>query len=443
MLTIVDAILSPFYILLLYLVVKNRQHKYIDRFPYYKYYVWGFWAKIAGGIGVCLIYTLYYNTGDTTTYFYEGACVLKNLFYKSPGDFFTVLFGERNYQNWMLFDNTTAWPQFYRDPNAFFMIRLTAPLSIITFGSYVSSAILLSWFCYTGIWRLFIVFCEEFPKYTKQIAIAILFVPSVFFWGSGILKDAITLSAVGWYTYSFYNACVKKQNIAKNIIYIILSCFFIISIKPYILYVLIPGSLIWLSISLIKIIDNKFLRSVITPLALVFFIGSGYLILLAIGDSFGKFSPDNILNNAVVTQQDLKQQYYGGNSYDIGDFNASISSILLKAPVAIIYGLFRPFLWDVRNPVMLISAIENTYILLLFIYVLLTVPITFIIHVLRNKPLLFFSLLFVLFFSFSVGLTTANFGALVRYRIPVIPFFMATLLILKEEYKGRERGVLS
>ena len=38
----------------------------------------------------------------------------------------------------------------------------------------------------------------------------------------------------------------------------------------------------------------------------------------------------------------------------------------------------------------------------------------------------------VIFFSFSVGLSTANFGALVRYKIPSIPFFMCLLMILDE-----------
>jgi hypothetical protein len=32
-------------------------------------------------------------------------------------------------------------------------------------------------------------------------------------------------------------------------------------------------------------------------------------------------------------------------------------------------------------------------------------------------------------FSFSVGLSTANFGALVRYKIPAVPFFLAGMFV--------------
>jgi hypothetical protein len=57
-----------------------------------------------------------------------------------------------------------------------------------------------------------------------------------------------------------------------------------------------------------------------------------------------------------------------------------------------------------------------------------------------SDPLLIFAFVFAIFFSFSVGLTTANFGALVRYKIPSIPFYMSLLMILDEQRKQRKIG---
>ena len=48
-----------------------------------------------------------------------------------------------------------------------------------------------------------------------------------------------------------------------------------------------------------------------------------------------------------------------------------------------------------------------------------------------QNHLLTFSFFFSILFAYSVGLTTSNFGALVRYKIPCIPFFIATLFIMK------------
>lgn len=44
---------------------------------------------------------------------------------------------------------------------------------------------------------------------------------------------------------------------------------------------------------------------------------------------------DKVLERAVITYKDLKADYYGGNSFDIGEFDATIPSMLSKAPAAI------------------------------------------------------------------------------------------------------------
>ena len=41
-----------------------------------------------------------------------------------------------------------------------------------------------------------------------------------------------------------------------------------------------------------------------------------------------------------------------------------------------------------------------------------------------------FAITFSLMFAFSVGLSTANFGAMARYKIPAIPFFVSALAIV-------------
>jgi len=54
--------------------------------------------------------------------------------------------------------------------------------------------------------------------------------------------------------------------------------------------------------------------------------------------------------------------------------------------------------------------------------------------------MLLFCMLFSLFFAFSVGLTVANFGSLVRLRIPELPFFVAGIFMLRHLYE-KQSGV--
>jgi hypothetical protein len=136
----------------------------------------------------------------------------------------------------------------------------------------------------------------------------------------------------------------------------------------------------------------------------------------------------------VVVNIDQKQEYYGGNSFDIGEFDADPLSMLSKAHVAIAATLFRPYLWDVRNVVMLASALENTYIMLLTIFLLFRLKVIGFFSLIGKNPMLLFSVLFSLFFAFSVGIATSNFGSLVRLKIPCIPFYVASLFVLKFFY---------
>ena len=63
-----------------------------------------------------------------------------------------------------------------------------------------------------------------------------------------------------------------------------------------------------------------------------------------------------------------------------------------------------------------------------------------------------FCLIFTLIFAFAVGISTSNFGSLVRYKIPCMPFYTAFLIILfyppkqelvlrKERDKSRKQAV--
>ena len=430
-LSISDLLLPPIFIFIILVFARNIVSKQIEEKPEYRYFIYGLMAKIIGGILVCLVYTVYYDGGDTTVYYYSGAIPMRNLFLKSPADFLYIMSHENTIQGYFLFDSDTLWPQYWRDSQAFFVIRFISPLALFTFGSYLATSVLLSVICYTGIWRLYLVFTDAFPKLKKELAISILFMPSVIFWGSGILKDSISLAAIGWFVYGFYFGMVKGEKIFWHIILAALASFVIISVKPYILYALIPGSLVWLTGNISNKIESKFFRRLTIPLMFAISISSGYFILSSLGSQLGKFSINSLLERAVITQQDLKKDYYGGHSFDIGDFEATPTGILKKFPIAVSSGLFRPFLWEARNPMMLVSALENAYILYLTVMILLRMPFRRITQIIGSNQLLVFSLLFAVFFSFSVGLTTSNFGALVRYRIPSLPFFVSAILIVR------------
>jgi len=443
--TIFDLLLTPLYLLVIYFIASFIEHKNKVEQPLYKWYTRGLMVKLFGAIAVCLIYQFYYAGGDTTNY-YQTTEAIWNLSHKDISVFFDVVFGNNSRENYSYFDSTTGYPVFWVDDKALFVSRLLVPLSFLSMHSFVIMAVLLAWICYTGIWRLFLLFNSQFPQLQKQFAISILFIPSVVFWGSGLLKDTITLSAVGWYTYHFYYFFIRKEYKVWSLIFVFVAAFLLIAIKPYILFALLPGSLIWLSNERLAGVKNKALKFVAAPLFISVGLGLSLLLLSQMGDFLGLYRIDNVLDRAVVVNLDQKQEYYGGNSFDIGEFDANPISMLGKAHLAIAATLFRPYLWDAKNPVMLLSAFENTYILLLTIFLLVRLKFMGFFRLIGKNPLLLFSVLFSLFFAFSVGIATSNFGSLVRLKIPCIPFYISSLFVLKyfyEQQSNRRKAALA
>src|SRR4026208_2344579 len=88
--SLVDFIVAPIFLAIIFLLFKRIKDKHIETEPYYKYYLPALFIKIAGGIGVCLIYTLYYQGGDTVLYFDNGTLLAK-MFIRNPDKMLEIL----------------------------------------------------------------------------------------------------------------------------------------------------------------------------------------------------------------------------------------------------------------------------------------------------------------------------------------------------------------
>ncbi len=432
-LDIFDILLPPFYIILIFLFAQSVVEKNIKNKPHYKYLLPGLTCKIIGGIGLCLVYTFYYTDGgDVTNYFLSTRTFVNILLDGSFNKFFEMLdYKNNNVQD--ILSNNNTFGYFYFSSNdyyALFTTTLTIPFCFLAGKSFIATTILLSSFSFFGLWKLYEVFVDNFRDLSRQFAIAVFFIPSVFFWGSGILKDTYALSAIGLYIYGLYKFQILKEKKLKYLLMIIGSIVIFIYIKPYYFFALLPGSLIWIFFQKINNVKNPLLRIMIVPILLSVTILLVIAALQIFGSYLGEYSLDLILAKAVKTQQDLIRVEYGGNSHNIGIFEPTLPGIISKLPAALNMAFFRPYIWDTRNAVMLLSGLENLFMLSFSLYILIKVKFSTLIKSLFSNPLLIFSFLFALFFAFSIGLTTANYGALVRLKIPCIPFYLCSLFIL-------------
>jgi hypothetical protein len=425
-----DFIWVPFYLVLIYFIGSKIQQNRIQTEPLYSYYSKGLLVKLFASLLVSIIFVYYYKGGDNIGYFVSSQYLAKMQLI-NPNVYFSVLFNERSHANLVVFfENDLCCPDYWKDSQSFTVVRICSLFVWLGANNFLTTSLLFAWLSYGGIFRLFLLMNKLFPGLEKKFAISILYMPSLIFWGSSILKDTITFSAVCWLTYAFYNVFISTNKPIRHLIILGLAVFTIVSIKAYIFVALLPGLVLWLSYNRILKIRSGIIRVIAGPAIIIGGIGAGLFTFSTFSSALGDYgSVDKALNKAVVTKNDLTREAYGVNSFDIGEIDGSIGSLLSKFPAAVMAGLFRPYLWDSTNPIMLLSAFENTFIFLLFVRVLLKNGPGFFFRILAN-PVLTLCFVFSIFFAFSLGITTANFGALVRYKIPAIPFFLSMLYIL-------------
>lgn len=433
-----DFILLPIYLAIIYaFAYSSRNSKYSLRHPLRKYYIPALTVRLGGAVGLGIVYQYYYGYGgDTGSYFYNSKLVAE-YFSKDSGTFFDLVFKPvlttldvRRSINWN--DNIFG----FNEAN-YFPIRILAVLQLFTFGTYLPCALFFGVLAFSGTWRAYLAFVNIFPALYKEFAIAVLFMPSVFFWGSGILKDTISMAALCWLFYSCYELFILGQGKVKNSFIIFISLFSIIIVKAYIAMAFVPGLLIWIFLTYKNRIRSQALRTAALPFLVVLISFFSYLSYQRIAEQDARFSAERIQTQAVVVNTGISD---AGSTIDIGvTAGMGPAQLLGIAPLAIITAIFRPFLFEVRNPLMFLSAFEGTYILYLFGLVIFKTGVGNSFRIVMGTPLLLFSLIFTLGFAFAVGFSTSNFGTLVRYKIPFVPFFMASLFIII--HIGKMKGV--
>jgi hypothetical protein len=430
-----DLIVTPIVILIVYVVAYIIRPKVTD-VNTRRYFFPALTLKIIGALSLGFIYQFYYNGGDTFNFHTHGSRHIWEAFVDSPSVGFRLILADDPYGGG-LFKYTSRIP-FYSDPSSNFIIRIAAVLDILTFSSYSGTAVLFAVISFVGMWLFFLTFYRLYPKLHLWIAIACFFVPSVFFWGSGLLKDTITLACLGMIVYSFKIIFIDKRLSVKSIILLIVSLYVIFVVKKYILMCFLPAALLWAYSEQLFKIKSIVLKLLVIPFVLAAMVISGYYAIVKVGEGDRRYSINKIAETAMVTAYDIGF-YTGrdaGSGYTIGELDGSFESMLRLAPAAINVTLFRPYIWEVKNPLMLLSSLESIGILLFVIWTLFKKGVMFFRAL--ASPSVLFCMVFSVTFAFAVGVSTFNFGTLARYKIPLLPFFIIGMILILN-YSKRDR----
>ncbi len=424
-----DFIVTPIIILLVYVgayLVRPYMTDSVNR----KYFVPALSVRILGALAMGFIYQYYYHGGDTFNYHTFGSRIVWESFIENPGSGLQLIFGSTDNEAG-IYQYTSRIP-FFHDPNSYFVIRIAAFFDLLTLSSYSATAVLFSVISFVGMWMLFLTFYKQYPHLHRSIALAIFFIPSVFFWGSGLLKDTVIIGCLGMATYHISILFIERRIRMSSIAVLIGVLYVIFKVRLFVLQAYLPAVILWIMAYNFGSIRSVLIKFMVVPFAAIILLISVYYAVVKIGETDAKYSVANLTKTSKITAYDIG--FYTGReagsrySLDIPDWTPL--GMLQASPAAINVSLFRPYLWEARNPLMFMSSLESAFLLLFSIYILLK-NFRHFFSALGNYNVLF-CLVFSITFAFAVGISTFNFGTLARYRIPLLPFYLLALIIMRD-----------
>lgn len=434
--TLKDYLLFPVYLFILYKLAFILFRKIGGGEENRRYFFYGLVAKIIGGLFIGFIYCYYYRTGDTDLYF-KGSIKYNQLLFTHPIEYFRIM---------THFDlslaakhlSVEAYDKEWVDTSTLLMYMLVSFFGLLTFNTYLNITLCFVLLSFLSTWFLFTTISTLYPTIRKWIFLCLFFTPTAMVWSASVFKDSFTLSfLLVIFALLLRIVFIKKRFSWLYLPLLLLLVLGIYVLKIYILLGFIPFALLFVVQTLVRKIKEPILRYSVLPILLSLLV---YVVVKnqdKISAQMQLYAFETIKSRIAMTYTYVGTTGTSEAAYDLGaiDFS-SWSGILKKIPAAINVTLFRPYPWESRKLIIFISAVESFLIMLLTLFVFFRVGIIRAFVQIFNDRLLIFMFGFTLFFSFMTGISTGNFGSLVRYKLPAIPFFMIALTLLY--FKGRK-----
>ena len=429
----IDLLLVPLFFVVLYMVMLVIRHRHRDNPLYRKYLVKGFVVKMVCTVFYCCIIYFYYEFGDSINYF-KNVLFLRHRIAEGS-ESLAVLFREAGYMKETYHISGTS------TDGGWLVEKIALVLSYFSFSRFVVTSMLFATLAYSGMFRMFETFVEIMPEWHKRLAWVVLFFPSLAVYGSGILKDTVCISSLGWILYSSHQLFMKR-NVRLRYIFMLVFCIVLIYlVKVYIIAAFMLPYIIFLLMRLIRRVQSRYFRRIIMPVLLGLMV-FGYIVYSdEIDQLLGSYAIEKLFDSVKEQQQSYiaAGDAESGSVYSLGNFEPTVSGFVKQMPAGINATLFRPFIWETRNVLMIFSALESLAILLITLYVLWKAGIVRFIRTVFNDPFIFLCIFYSLVFAAIVGISTLNFGTLARYRIPVIPFYLSGILAVLYQARKANR----
>lgn len=398
-----------------------------------------FILKILFGLLLWLIYTYYYPnraTADIYKYF-DDSKILFDALKTKPVHYFKMLSGIGN--NTSEFDLYYSQMHYWARSNSLgtyndghTVIRFNAFIRLFSLGYYTVHTVFIcfvSLIGFTAIYKAFVPFLENKKR---ELFFAVFLLPSVLFWGSGVLKEGLLFCTLGLFIYFS-----QRQWTWKNGLICLAAAVLMAVSKFYVWLAIFPG---FLFLQLIKRTGEQklFLKFSLVILC-VALLASNIDRFTSFQNPFVTLAQKQIEFKALAEGNNQDANYQpipaAGSRILIPELQPTLLSFLKNAPLALYTVFLRPFPWEIHSFMMALAALENLLIIVIILICLL--------YRQSFKQIQWEYVLFCLSFVINqfliIGETTPVLGAIARYKVPALPFLLIAFLLMLDKKKWIEK----
>ena len=294
----------------------------------------------------------------------------------------------------------TDWGLSYLSNGTSFIIFLNYMLVQWFHLSFLGCFLVFSFISYLGCLKLFEVIIDLTDR-NYSITYLLLLLIGTHFWTVSLGKDSLM----------FYSMCCLCYNIYfdKPKSHYILPLLLIGLIRLHVLiFVLVGGGVSYVFTNKKIKIQTKFI-----------FVGLVLGALLVLIPFFLKeIAVTNFSDIEGKLQNSMNANLEGGAGVDMKDSNLIVKWFSY---------MFRPFIFEARNPMFLVSALEN----LVWLYIFFIIIKGLFFDKIKTNYILWSYIGIILACTLPLAYTLANFGISMRQKIMIFPFFLILFFIVK------------
>ena len=299
----------------------------------------------------------------------------------------------------------TDWGLSYLSNGTSFIVFLNYMLVQWLQLSFLGCFLVFSFISYLGCLKLFDVIIDLTDR-KYNVSYLFLLLIGTHFWTVSLGKDALM----------FYAMCCLCYNIYfdKPRSHYILPLMLIGFIRLHVLiFVLVGGGVSYVFTNKKIKTQTKFVFAGLVLVALLFLIPF-FLKEIAV---------TNISDIEGKLQSSMNANVEGGAGIDLKDANLIVKWFSY---------MFRPFVFEARNPMFLVSALEN----LVWLYIFFIIIRGLFFDKIKTNYILWSYIGIILACTLPLAYTLANFGISMRQKIMIFPFFLILFFIVKKRRKS-------